>query len=393
MFLYDGSAELVAQGQESIAYFAVPENILSRDRTYLLRTGLVENRDVDFTLQVLVGLPKNAPEVAKPPASLFGMSLVNLEMLGPDPAGDATRFHKASFLPNTYDVGFWVGQAGTAHFEANLGFSSQSYIAVYKLGLTDRNEFLTESDVARYLIDYGNLYTMNNDKVELEVYLEPGAYVVRVVSLLSHSLEINLPSYPIEEIVFSQYFGGSAGSLYQNPVDQVPLSGYFGGLQTTFYHVVAPVASQAGMKVEGYLTTPEGGQFYDRGKAKLSLWKPDAFRGYTHPLPQSQFEQPQIDDPEHKAYVETKARITSATAKPFSEFYVGITRQAFMADIGLQPQFVVPISGKPDLVVDKIALLPNEGETLVQVFARNAGYAPAKTPLPSINSAITPRLP
>ena len=80
-----------------------------------------------------------------------------------------------------------------------------------------------------------------------------------------------------------------------------------------------------------------------------------------------------VDPPNHSL----GQAMSRVDAKPGQTFWIGLHRNALDTKIGLGAQFVVPVSGDPDLATETPVLSPNNGQTRVDVTVRNLGFAPA----------------
>lgn len=361
---------------------------------YYLRVGDAIDASADVNVQGTALLLK-----------VFGDKPVDHESLGqeflrrlsPPPSGVFTRVN--SLLPDAAhpqaveSSAFWVQNPGMAHFD---GFVNQPNLAqnltlaIYRGVGGYSGEFPAYN---LYLVDYSNNITLDaQGHLALDVFLDPGMYALKIYrgnsnGVVGALVNYSLPAYTPEEVILNPQFGNSTSGNLLNVSNVVGATDLIQSFETKFYHVVAPPGALGPITALGYgipLDYP-GFTPYENNDASLSIWRPDPAATFNlgyDPLTQTPGNSGTIDPPVNPQGTFVPL---NTTANPGDEFYVALNRDWLANKIGVGLDIPVPFSGDPDLVVDPIGLLPNSGQTRVDVNVRNIGYAPA----PLFHSAYT----
>ncbi|MBC8354746.1 MAG: SBBP repeat-containing protein [Planctomycetes bacterium] len=387
--------------------FGLPN--LSGSELYHVRVGTTNNATGPVLLNLSASIPKatsgkSIPDNLIPDAE---NRFDRLDNLGPDgqfPGGQAITFSQLASL--NHSLAFWVGAAGTATFNANIGAipggtSSDEFLALYRADY-DCAE-ITGCQLDLTLVDYLNETDGPSTNFLLESYVEPGLYVLESgrasgSGISGLTVSFDLPDVTPERIVLDPNFGTSYGVL-QNVDRATPINATNSSsatlatnYSTRFFAAESPVGSLNGTTAFGINLScaPADAD----GDALVSVWHGTNGQ-YSHFDSSTNLIDPptaaddtntvkQCDDNTENhptnpslAVVQPLVNGEPLHADPFDEFILAVHRNDLSTKIGVQSMFVVPISGTPDLVVETLNMLPNDGETLVVVGVRNVGYAPS----------------
>ena len=371
------------------------DGAIAPGRAYYLRTGVSADAADLVDVSLSASLPKFRRGSDNQPTS---STIDELESL---------TFARLQVSPSgvVEDLGFtngafWVGQAGIARFETtarSTGFDGRHYVALYR-GKDVRASELGTYRVELELVDFANETTRISGKYVTEAYVEPGLYflaTVQTAGSLTKSFihNFDLPDYVPERVVLDPNFGDSQSLLRNTDVALHPTSSADLSIaeeyRSTYYEVQAPPGSLAG--TIAYAMNFSCPNFDMPDRAFLSVWQEqddegfvrfDSETNYIHP-PQGTADDPNCIDGQIGSATPSVAVVRPMDedgpirAFPFDEFVIALDRRDLATKIGLEGYFEVPESGTPDLVVESVSLLPNDGETRVEVTVRNVGYASA----------------
>ena len=369
----------VADG--SYGTFALPDGVTAGS-TYLIRIYDSQSAATSLSVSASVYLPENAGAFPQVPGTLPLPANTASYVVRPDFAQDgtlaapiSTSKSAGSSATTLQEAEFWVGSGGVAHFDVQVSAALVNpTVALYRFG-----EANNEGGQALLLEDYVNGETSSDGlNYHLDAFVEPGAYALVVVanptnttsyknSAVTVSVQATLPAFPVQEIVVDPSQGVSVLTnlllVSSDAPTSSPIFGSFGQYRTSFYHVVAPAGSQGGMTAlaEG-LTATTGSQ------GELVVWTKSA--GAYQVVQAQAINPPQPAQAPPQAVVQAQA----PNASPGQEFWISLDRQDLAGTLGLAADFVVPMSGTPDLTVSSIHLTPSKGQTQVEVTVTNAGF-------------------
>ena len=230
----------------------------------------------------------------------------------------------------------------------------------------------------------------------IQAYVEPGLYVLTTrrtsgtgLAIASHS--IDLPDVTPERVVLDPNFGDSYSLLRNTDVALDPRAirdlDIVEEYRTTYYQVVTPAGSLAGTMAFAFnLSCPDDSV---EDHALLSVWQEEDDSSFLRFDSETNFldpPEPIPADPDCQRGQLGEGRPSVAMvqpvdengqpirALPFDEFIVALDRVDLATKVGIEARFEVPESGTPDLVLESLNLLPNDGETNVTVTIRNVGY-------------------
>ena len=380
--LYDHAGSFIASGFVNPGLFGlanIPLPAAVGGSMYYLRVGVEANAGAEVSVNASITLPKangNKPSVT---SGDINESIVR--SVSPTPDG-AFRYYTVQ-KPNPvsqptlvqYET-FWVDQGGVVKLTANWAtpgvhnFNTPNMtMAVHRISISG-GEFPQN---IYNLVDYANDSNWSADgEYAMSLYLDPGAYLLRVDSPLSNTtggaVDYELPEYRVEEAVLDPNFGTSS-LVHLQAVDNV-ISHTTSAFRTRFVHAVAPVGALGPFSALGVLYS--GGANPQDRDASLAMLQRNAQGEYayiqntggtdsrlTSPAPDTAAVQP-----------------FSAIAEPGKDYWMVLNRRSLSGKAGIGMNFPVPVSGTPDLVVQSIELSPNDGETRVDVKVFNQGYAP-----------------
>jgi CSLREA domain-containing protein len=296
-------------------------------------------------------------------------------------------------------VPFWVSRSGPTQLTAQLTNSTSAFVALYRghvTGLAGSAE-LPRLDLV--LLDYVNQPV--SGQYQLSADLDAGLYAIRVQRSNTGNngaaaLQLATPPALLETLVIGAAdsatldpnFGRSdlAGLKIRDRVTALVPDGsnLLDSYRTRHMLVTSPSGSQGGLTAlaeatakgaPNRLTNVNEDRF-----AKLFLRRnPDSF--FAGILPDSTLDPVEVPDPNNPGQTlltQHDAMLGPTTkAIPGELFYVTLERRGLTSPIEVSASVPVPFSGKPDLQVLPIGLLPNNGKTSVTVNVTNVGYAPA----------------
>jgi len=355
--------------------------------SYYLRAGLEGNTHINVRLTASATLPKANPgSFGVPPATRTLLEEdIRLQGMKPDGVRAGTVAQPFSTdLSLLISEAFWVGTPGLATFSMELSDSVRPYLALYR---GEAEYSASENPVySLELVDYVNgANVVNGNEYHLTVYVEPGMYALkagRVSGTAWPYYSLDIPDYVPQEIVLNPNSGSStlerhfAIDAARDGFGQYESSEYV-SYRMTFFHVVTPAGSQAGMTA---LATTEIDNSliptwylpgaHEDGEATIALYRWEEFGGYYVGV-SSGFP---LDPPTTTTISGT---LPVGIVYPFREFWVSLSRNRLSEanKIGVGIEFVVPQSGTPELIVDPLTLLPNSGQTLAKATVRNIGFA------------------
>jgi hypothetical protein len=370
--------------------------------SYYLRVAAGSNSQWQMSVTASATLAKlsrtiiGTPIYGLPPSQrgLFGTPLFK-PTISPDGEGSAAFGAQwDANLPNlVFAAGFWNNQPGVAEFTGKINtahpVADKPYLALYKGNWVPQGEnpyFINNYQLL--LVDYtnggnvdvqpsGNLY-------HLQARLEPGYYVLIAESNIASAggtITIDLADYEAPQVVLDPNFGTSDLPAYFDTTDETTrdafgnhftpeLSPLLPGFRNSYYQVVAPPGSQAAMlAVATNLPTDGNGHNPLNETARAHIWHKSESEVFELSANLNDFVNPPGDS--------QAQAISAVDAKPGQTFWMELHRTALDTKIGVGAQFVVPVSGNPELAVDTPVLSPNNGKTRVDVTVRNLGFAPA----------------
>jgi hypothetical protein len=360
------------------ATFTMPE--ATNGMTYFLRLGV--SGDATLTLDVKLRISMIKQFGNKPAATMPLLAGEVIRRTSPPPSGIFTTYHTTildNANPNVKEsYAFWVQNGGVAHFDAffnpgNNVNATDVALAVYRM-TADSGEFATYQ---LQLVDYTNSFGMVDGRYSLDVYLDPGAYVLKAIrasiGFVSSHVNWRLPAYTPEEITLDPNAGSNATLTNLLNIDDAeaavnPLESF----RTHFYRVVAPGAAQGEISATAINLATDDFGFEDRN-AFLSMWQADAgqpggYRSFTNGAGTGMIDPPAVNN---------TTIFPSTVADAGEVFFLALNRNGLSSKIGVGVTFDVPQSGVADYVVDPIQLSPDNGQTKVTITVHNRGYAAA----------------
>ncbi len=274
---------------------------------------------------------------------------------------------------------FWVvhdvGNAGPAHFTVTAKGADNLRLTVYPAPTTSGERYTVRE------VDYMNEAHLSNSadgkRLVLDTFLEAGIYYIQVSRSNSAGgtlvLEAETPEYDVEQLVIDPNSGDTSRE-HLGIVDGSDLG-------TRFFKAQTPAGSQGEATFEAVdLIHTDGGPANSLlRKARMVVTEVNSRIVQTGGLVfalSRRLDLTSVDA--EKAAIETPGK-----ADPFSDYLIGIHGEGFTStrneygSIGIRANFDVPSSGTPDLVVEKVELHPNAGQTRVEITIRNRGYATA----------------
>ena len=356
--------------------------------SYYVRAGVVNDADNTLRLTASAVLPKANPDsFAVPPAT---RSLLEEKMrhqaIDPDGTlgGTVVQPFDGTHPGWLISEAFWVGTPGLATFSMELSDSVRPYLALYR-GRAQYNP----GENPKYsleLVDYVNgANVVNGNEYHLTAYVEPGMYALkagRASGTGTPSYSLDIPDYVPQEIVLNPNSGSSTEQRHlaidatRDGFGQYE-SNKFVAYRTTFFHVVTPAGSQAGVTAlattlidNSLVPSSHIPAVHEEGTARIKIYRWDDFGGYFTGIVSGM----NLDPPSTHTI---STGFSPGLVYPFREFWVALNRDYLKEKhkIGVGFEFVVPQSGTPELIVDSLTLWPNSGQTLAKATVRNIGFA------------------
>lgn len=394
--VYDAAGRVrVATGTKTFtnveAGIALPE--LEGGKAYLLRLAprdqpLEENLPLKLEFRPTKMAKSGGEFIHSVPASAVNQDFTP-NWVYPDPWGD---FSAESSLAGLRSV-WWqhsVPNPGPVTLTALVEGSTQVRISIYREDDSAENKTPT-------LVDFANEssveVTAEGKKLTLTTFLGKGLYFIEVARSNTNGgtarIDFRGPQYDLER-------------LTPDPNQGWTLRSQMGRADgTKFFEVTAPVGSwgpatflaydldlldgRPFLRLDGTVSPPEWKAIELDLRARMKVWAVSEGSG--------QIGQPGMIMSETLrrgpdfAGLALKADLTTpGVAKPFQRYIIGIQSEGRVGlapgnnsarsfSIGVEAQFEVPRSGVPDLTVETLRLLPNNGQTLVEVSVLNRGYA------------------
>jgi hypothetical protein len=357
---------------------------------YFVRVSVVAGSNTAFNVSasVFVGSADyaNKPGLHGSLTTAPGFSNPSEPYVRANQFADGTFVSSSGLVPSgsglKHKVVFWVDRPG----RAQLTLTSSAALANRVLGLWRAKR----AGGGEFQYTGGDLVDFNSDAagtgvggtLTLNAELMPGAYYLTVDATTTSFFQTvtvaatQLPA-PISTLVELDPNSGTISSQNLNRVDPLLPSPYAldtGGLEeyrTSFYKVVTPGGSQAGLLSAGAIYGSVTPSALNKGRAAISITRlTPTIAKYTGSNATIDLDGPTDD----------LGAIVQSTdlALPGNEYYIGVNRdRLFAGDPGLHisAQFTVPQSGTPDIVVKDVKLSPANGRTLVTVELTNAGFA------------------
>jgi len=283
----------------------------------------------------------------------------------------------------------YVPKSGPATLKAVVQGSNEVGISIYR---NDGSGEFPDASLVDFVNESSDVATADGKEFTLKTFLGQGGYFIQLSRANSSGGQVELnfegPEYDIER-------------LTPDAKEGVVLRAQMGrATGTQFFDVIAPVGSYGPASFLAY----DLDLFDDRPqtsgnpptettveltvRARMVVWAVSSTfgtsGGLTQVLSRTLGRAPQVDinDPV-KATLETLG-----IAQPFQRYIIGIQFEGIAPgyvdeisgrskSIGVQAAFVVPTSGTPDLTIESMRLLPNNGQTTVEVTVLNRGYAVA----------------
>jgi hypothetical protein len=211
--VYDATGRhLVAGGTAVVDFLShvamFPVVGMTGGAAYYVRVGLAF--DASVTVPVTIGTSLAKAGSDQPAVQMqFNAAAYQRWELEPDGTGSLTSGPNPTQPTRLATEVFWMGSAGTAHFEARLaGVASHGVLAIYRISQQGENQQVLD------LVDYSNSLTMSGGALVLDAYLPAGPYLALVTrsetgGSASVQLSAALPAYPAESIVLDPSSGGS----------------------------------------------------------------------------------------------------------------------------------------------------------------------------------------
>jgi len=358
--------------------------------SYYLRTGMESNTHIGVRLTASAVLPKaNISFYGVPPAtrSLLGEKIRRQAMRPDGKLGGTVSQPFDQMNPSLLvSEAFWVGAPGIATFSMVLSNSTFPSLALYR-----GNAAYNEGENPIYsldLVDYVNgADVVNGNEYHLTAYVEPGMYALKAFRASGTGVpffSIDVPDFVPQEVVLNPNSGMSTEEQYFG-IDATRdgfgryETNQFVSYRTTFFHVVTPGGTQAG--VTAMATTEVDNSLvpgsyipaaHENGTARIVLYRLPESGGFYTGLASGLH----LDQPTPSVI---SVPFPSSVVYPFREFWVALNRDNLKEThkIGVGFEFVVPQSGDPDLTVLPLVLSPDHGQTRVDVTVANIGFASA----------------
>jgi hypothetical protein len=390
-WIYSVDGELLTSGsasagppQSSTATVNLPPEIVGGN-TYYVRAGWANSASLDVSVTFSATFTKgNFILYAQPPIDgLLQDEIATLDKVNVRPDGTTSL---VTYPTTTNQVlsnsGFWVEKAGKFHVDVTLTNATNPWIALYRVEFRPHGEFDQNDDYEMDLVDYvNNAGHRGNGAYSLDSYLEQGMYIVKVRRTNTTSgqakLDFHVPEYPIQEIIIDPNSGKSfLPNLWSVDYSDAAQRGGVGnnvfGYRTKVFKAVTPAGSLG--PVRGRLQAFNNGRLLEDRIAQMKFFEspsPGFYTGMGFTGDNT------LDPPAVNPQFEVANMASNVKANPFQEYYLMLDRDLLGNTTAVSIDFDVPQSGTPDLQVDPLALLPNEGETRVDIRVRNGGYAPS----------------
>ena len=383
--------------------FTLPTAVVG-GRSYLLRVSNLDNA-VDPLSVALTGQPGALPKARYPEPAAMETNLqqqgypnpaANQLIIGPNGTVDSgagivfgpDRQHP-ELLVNT---AFWVGNGGPVHLDMVIANQNPSHslnplFALYR-GHGICTSQISCNVIGLTLVDYLNGSTNpQGGHFILDANLDPGMYVLQVINNSSYQPDVmanlqvtgQLPAYTPQDLVIDPNLGANSSAFgpLRNVSNVIAPQFVFDltdpnleRYRHTFYKVIAPAGSQAGLTVTAIHPPDDNNQnplSPTGADGWIDLWSPDGLGGFTgsrgRPLvaPDASNDQDGL--------------LAIANAPPGQTYWIALQRDGLYGKVAVRAQFAVPMSGTPDWVVESVKLLPDHGQTQVVVTVRNRGNA------------------
>ncbi|MBL9127248.1 MAG: hypothetical protein JNL97_06365, partial [Verrucomicrobiales bacterium] len=277
-----------------------------------------------------------------------------------------------------------VPRSGPAVLEALVKDSTGVAIAIYR---DDGSGEFPDVSLVDFVNESSDELTPDGKRFELQTFLGSGRHFIRVQRSNITQGEVRLsfkgPEHPVERLTIDP----NQGVVLRAEMGRATPAGFF--------EVIAPVGSYGPASFLALDLDLADGRAQKTGvppnettveltvRARIVVWAvaQAANGGVTTVLVRTLGREPEVDKDEPiKALLET-----SGKAQPFQRYIIGIQYEGlapgYVAEnsgrsksIGVQAVFQVPNSGTPDLTVESVRLLPNNGQTLVEVTVLNRGF-------------------
>jgi hypothetical protein len=385
------SGQLVASGDgrfvSGSATFDLPPSL--RDGTsYYLRVGNATDAAAGVDISASVSpLAKDRPgydlithiicQAIWPSCRQYSPPIM-LTAANPSPDGHFTRTTSATVSSQPLSsTAFWVDAGGQAHFDVHISAYVAPYIALFR-GSPDAEYIQITLNLVDFVNDAG---TANFRDYSLDASLDPGMYVLEVIASTGAgtradvTVNASLPAYIPEEVVLDPKEGKSLANLRAANTIGSTLAALrdpnlMEQYRTRFYHVVAPSGSRPGLTVQA--SHPSDSSAFPLGgdSAHFAIWQASS-GGYT----EVGYTGRDLIPPGTSNA--TAGRAQTSDSSPGQSFWIALNRSNLFGKAVVEVTYEVPGAATPDWVVDPIRLLPNNGQTRVEITVHNNGYAVA----------------
>jgi len=352
--------------------------------TYFIRPFIVSGTVVPITATVNMTLGSASAPIK--PANHPRLTNIPSFSIPAEPYARANQFANGTFSSQSgfvatglmHKVVFWVDQPGVATFTlSGSTLLTNRALGLWRGSVVGGEQFY----IAGTLKDFSSSPSTGN--ITLQANVLPGMYYLTVDGATSNNFQRvtvsgQLP-LPFSTVITLDPNSGSTSAENLNRVDPVLPSAYpaedgtLVAFRTSFYKVVTPGGSQAGLISAGAVYAPPPAGNLNEGRAYLSITR---LTGSTLTYTGSDSS---ID---LDGSVDDLGAIVVGTdlALPNSEYYIAVSRDRMSPgdpSLHISAQYTIPQSGTPDIVVDGVRFAPANGRTLVTVDLRNNGYATA----------------
>jgi GEVED domain/CARDB len=350
---------------------------LNAGRAYYLRAGMERDAREPVVIRLSATLSKNGPGDghAKPPLQDDLDNFYGVARVRPDGTFNTTIIPFLNPSEPIHGV-FWTSQSGPISILAHLGTSNDHSLALYAI-VKDCAEFCAYRE---QLVDFSNGSSLIGGLYALNTFVEPGAYAVRAyrageIGIVNYALQT--PKVTTEEVILEPNTGAN-DYLAMRGVRQArngfgaaaePLHPIYGfaipdGLRTSHYRVMAPPGALGDVTaaIENLDAASLG-----RTSAVLHRLTGSSIAqilAVDSAAPELAFADYHFVNPGEEYFLSVYQDEVSLFNNPASR-------------VAASFRFLVPESGKPDLVIEPVTLSPNHGETLVGVRIQNVGFGSA----------------
>ena len=369
---------LASASQNGGGLFQVPIDGLSSSTGYFMRVHFASGKQAGtVSVGILVNSPNPRPSHADPLASGSVQNISQFEPYAPaspDPGGTIRESNGGLdlFGPGTQEKTlFTVNSSGQSDFSINTSRITNETFALYRVTAPGSVEF---PSFVGQLVDYASS-AASGATLTFSDYLFAGTYYLKLVGTApdlappplfslggSFDLTAHIPAYNASQIILDPNSAVNDTDALRTPDDN---AGFFG---FEFYQVTAPGAVQSPITVD--LTSVPGLTY---GQYQFAVWKQQVNPGATT---YSYITGGSLDYDFANQPLST-VLTGHDTPKPGDQYFIGISRDRVGANLLVGPDFTIPQSGDPNLVVTSLVLAPDNGRTRVTATVVNRGFAVA----------------